>query len=232
MCRYGSPSIDGVLTELRAAGVERVLVLPLYPQYSGTTTASIVDAVAAWTGRTRSIPELRLVTRYEDDAGYVAALARSITDRWLAEGRPDKLVMSFHGIPARSVALGDPYEAQCKRTAALLAARLGLASDAWLLTFQSRFGRARWLEPYTEPTLRALAAQGVKRIDVVCPGFVCDCLETLEEISMEARDAFLGAGGERFDYIACLNDRPDWIAALATLAERHLQGWDTAAPQR
>ena len=230
--RYGSPPIGAVLTELRAAGVERVLVLPLYPQYSGTTTASIVDAVAAWTGRTRSIPELRLVTRYEDDAGYVAALARSVTDHWLAEGRPDKLVMSFHGIPARSIALGDPYEAQCRRTAALLAARLGLAPDAWMLTFQSRFGRARWLEPYTEPTLRALAAQGVKRVDVVCPGFVCDCLETLEEISMEVRDAFLGAGGERFDYIACLNDRPDWIAALATLAERTLQGWDTAAPQR
>ena len=228
--RYGTPSIDSVLAELHAGGVERVLVLPLYPQYSGTTTASIVDAVSAWTGRTRSLPELRFVTRYEDDAGYIAALARSVADHWLAHGRPDKLVMSFHGVPARTIALGDPYEAQCRRTAALLAARLALTPDLWMLTFQSRFGKARWLEPYTEPTLRAFATQGVERVDVVCPGFVADCLETLEEISMEVRDAFLGAGGRRFDYIACLNDRPDWIAALATLAERHLQGWETRAP--
>ena len=230
--RYGTPSIGGVLAELRAGGVERVLVLPLYPQYSGTTTASIVDAVSAWTGRTRSLPELRFVTRYEDDAGYIAALAKSVSDHWLAHGRPDKLVMSFHGVPARTIALGDPYEVQCRRTAALLAARLALTPEQWMLTFQSRFGKAKWLEPYTEPTLRALGAQGVERVDVVCPGFVADCLETLEEISMEVRDAFLGAGGKRFDYIACLNDRPDWIAALATLAERHLQGWDTVAAPR
>ena len=228
--RYGTPSIGAVLTELHAQGVERVLVLPLYPQYSGTTTASIVDAVSAWTGRTRSLPELRFVTRYEDDAGYINVLAKRIADHWLVHGRPDKLVMSFHGVPARTIALGDPYEAQCRRTAALLAARLALTPEQWMLTFQSRFGKAKWLEPYTEPTLSAFGAQGVERVDVVCPGFVADCLETLEEISMEVRDAFLGAGGKRFDYIACLNDRPDWIGALATLAERHLQGWETRVP--
>jgi ferrochelatase len=225
--RYGGPSIAAVLDELRAAGTARVLVLPLYPQYSCTTTASIVDAVGAWTRRTRVLPELRFVRSYEDEGGYVAALAGRLSEHWREHGRPDRLVMSFHGVPQRTVDLGDPYETQCRRTAALLAARLGLDPAAWTLTFQSRFGRAKWLEPATEPTVRLLAAQGAKRIDVICPGFVADCLETLEEISLEVRDAFLGAGGERFDYVACLNDGEDWIGALAALAERHLQGWPT-----
>jgi ferrochelatase len=205
-----------------------VLVLPLYPQYSGTTTASVVDAVCAWAMRTRALPELRFVNGWHDDAGYIAALARRVSDHWAAHGRPDKLVMSFHGVPQRTVALGDPYEAQCRRTASLLAARLGLGADAWTLAFQSRFGRAKWLEPATEPTVRALAARGARRLDVICPGFVTDCLETLEEIAMEVRDAFLAAGGTQLRYIPCLNDQPEWIAALDAIVERNLRGWDTA----
>ena len=225
--RYGQPSIAAVLDELCAAGVQRVLILPLYPQYSGTTTASMIDAVGDWARRTRALPELRFVNGWHDDPGYIAALAARIGDDWAVHGRPDRLVMSFHGVPQRTVTLGDPYEVQCRATAALLAARLGLADDRWMLTFQSRFGRAKWLEPATEPTVRGLAAQGVRRIDVVCPGFVTDCLETLEEIAMEVRDAFIESGGTELRYIPCLNDYPPWIEALGSLAERHLQGWDT-----
>ena len=217
-----------MLGELRGAGVDRVLVVPLYPQYSGTTTASVVDDVCAWARRTRALPELRFVNEWHDDAAYVDALAGVIENRWADKGRPEKLVMSFHGVPQRTVTLGDPYEVQCRRTAALLAARLGLADDAWVLTFQSRFGPAKWLEPATEPTVRELGKQGVKRIDVVCPGFVADCLETLEEVSMEVREAFVECGGEAFGYIPCLNDDARWIDALEALVGRHLQGWDTA----
>ena len=225
--RYGQPSMATVLDALRAEGVERVLVVPLYPQYSGTTTASVIDAVCAWALRTRALPELRFVNQWHDDAGYIDALAARIESHWATHGRPDRLLMSFHGVPQRTVALGDPYEVQCRRTAALLATRLRLAEDAWVLTFQSRFGPAKWLEPATEPTARALGAQGVGRIDVVCPGFVADCLETLEEISMEVREAFIESGGREFHYIPCLNDQPEWIDALDELVVRHLQGWDT-----
>ena len=228
--RYGSPSIASVLSQLKADGAQRILVLPLYPQYSGPTTASVVDAVGAWAQRTRALPELRLVNRYHDDDGYIAALAKRVTDHWMAHGRGDRLVMSFHGVPRRTLDLGDPYHCECRKTARLLAERLGLEPAQWTVTFQSRFGKARWLEPYTEPTLRALAAQGVERVDLVCPGFAADCLETLEEIAIEARAAFLAAGGKAFHYIECLNDAPAWIAALAGIAQRHLQGWDTRRP--
>jgi ferrochelatase len=225
--RYGDPSVSSVLDALRAEGVTRVLVLPLYPQYAGATTASVADAVLAWASGARRMPELRFVNEYHDDPGYIAALASRITEHWQANGRGERLVLSFHGVPHRSLDLGDPYHCQCHKTARLLAERLGLPGEQLRVTFQSRFGKARWLEPYTEPTLRELAAAGVKRVDVMCPGFAADCLETLEEIAQEARDAFLESGGEEFNYIPCLNDRPDWIRALATLAERHLQGWDT-----
>jgi len=225
--RYGSPAIGKVLTELKASGVERVLVLPLYPQYSGPTTASVVDAVATWAQRTRSIPELRFVSRYHDDPGYIGALAQRVTDHWMVHGRPDRLVMSFHGVPERTLHLGDPYHCECRTTARLLAEHLQLKPEQWIVTFQSRFGKAKWLQPYTEPTLRALAAQGVGRVDLICPGFVTDCLETLEEIGIEARLAFLEAGGREFEYIACLNDQHEWIAALTAIALRHLQGWET-----
>ena len=225
--RYGQPAIDQTLDALRAEGVTRVLVLPLYPQYAAATTASTVDAVADWARRARRLPELRFVNHYHDDPAYIAALAASVRAHWAAQGRGHKLVMSFHGVPARSLALGDPYHCECHKTGRLLAEALGLAAADYVLTFQSRLGRARWLEPYTEPTVRQLAAEGVQHIDAICPGFAADNLETLEEIAMEARDAFIAAGGRQFNFIPCLNDNPDWIAALGNLAERHLQGWPT-----
>lgn len=223
--RYGEPSIAAQLDAMKAEGVTRVLVLSAYPQYSGTTTASVIDAVATWTRDVRRLPELRFVNEYHDHPAYIDALAKSVEKHWRDQGRGDVLMMSFHGIPARNVERGDPYQSQCQRTAQLLAERLQLPADAWQLSFQSRFGRAKWLEPYTEPTLREMGKRGVKRVDVMCPGFVADCLETLEEISMEARDAFFDAGGQSFHYIPCLNDSAPWITALSTIAGEHLSGW-------
>ena len=225
--RYGSPSIASQLDALQAEGANRILVLPAYPQYSATTTASIVDAVGGWSARQRNLPELRFVNRYHDDAGYVQALARRIERHWREHGPAPHLVMSFHGVPERTLQLGDPYHCECQKTARLLASRLGLAKDRYSVTFQSRFGKARWLEPYTEPTLRTLAKGGLSRVDVVCPGFTGDCLETLEEIAQEGRHAFLSSGGKEFHYIPCLNDESEWISALGKLAERHLAGWPT-----
>jgi ferrochelatase len=225
--RYGNPGIGQVLGELMAQGVNRVLILPAYPQYSATTTASVFDAVAHWGLKTRHLPELRFINRYHDDAGYIDALHRKIRTHWMHTGQSDHLVMSFHGVPERTLMLGDPYHCECLKTARLLAEKLGLSKDRYTVTFQSRFGKAKWLEPYTEPTLVALAQKGLKSVDVVCPGFTSDCLETLEEIRIEAQEAFKHAGGERFEYIECLNDSPDWIRALADLTERHLQGWPT-----
>ncbi len=227
--RYGKPSIPAVLDELMAAGTARVLILPAYPQYSGTTTASVFDAAAQWGLKIRRLPEFRFINRYHDDRGYIDALARRVRAHWMHHGQAEQLVMSFHGVPERTLRLGDPYHCECRKTARLLAAQLGLAQDRYQVTFQSRFGKAKWLEPYTEPTLVALAQGGMKSVDVICPGFTSDCLETLEEIDMEARQAFLRAGGESFRYIPCLNDQPEWIRALADLAERHLQGWPTKA---
>jgi ferrochelatase len=225
--RYGRPSIPEVMDQLRAEGVVRVLVLPMYPQYAGATTASVADKVLAWATGARRMPELRFVNEYADDPGYIGALAERVQAHWQAHGRAERLVLSFHGVPHRSLTLGDPYHCQCHKTARLLAERLGVPRETMLVTFQSRFGKAKWLEPYTEPTLRELAASGVKSVDVMCPGFVADCLETLEEIAQEAREAFLEAGGAEFRYVPCLNDAPSWIAALADLAERHLAGWPT-----
>ncbi len=227
--RYGNPSIAERMDRLRAQGATRVLVLPLYPQYAAATTASIADKVLQWSTAARRMPELRFINEFHDHPGYIAALAERVRAHWAAHGRGERLVLSFHGVPHRSLTLGDPYHCQCHKTARLLGRALGLVGDELMLTFQSRFGKARWLEPYTEPTLRELAAQGVKRVDVMCPGFVADCLETLEEINEEARQAFLESGGEQFNYIECLNDHPTWISALSDLAERHLQGWDTRA---
>lgn len=228
--RYGNPSLPATLDALRAEGVTRVLVLPLYPQYAAATTASVADKVLQWATQARRMPELRFIAEYHDDPAYIEALAQQLRAHWAAHGRGDKLVLSFHGVPERSLHLGDPYHCQCHKTARLLAAALGLQKDELVVTFQSRFGKAKWLEPYTEPTLQALAAAGTKRVDVMCPGFVADCLETLEEIAQEARHAFLEAGGEAFSYVPCLNDSPAWIDALAALAERHLSGWDTRTP--
>ena len=227
--RSGNPAIAQVLDELKAAGATRILVLPLYPQYAGSTTASVHDAVGAWATKIRTLPDFRFVGRYHDDPGYIKALTKRITDYWTDHGRPDKLVLSFHGVPQRTVALGDPYQSQCVETARLLVEQLRIDAEHVVVTFQSRLGRAQWLQPYTEPTLIELARRGVKRVDVACPGFTSDCLETLEEIDQEARAAFLKAGGAEFNYVPCLNDQHEWIAALSALAIRHLQGWPTTA---
>ena len=227
--RYGSTSIAQQLDALKAEGTTRVLILPAYPQYSATSTASLFDAVYAWAGQVRNLPELRFVNHYHDDAGYIAALAASVQRYWQANGRPDQLVMSFHGVPERTLHLGDPYHCECFKTARLLAEQLGLAKDQFKITFQSRLGRAKWLQPYTEPSLIAMGKAGVKRVDVVCPAFTSDCLETLEEINMEGRAAFLMAGGKEFHYIPCLNAEPAWITALCEITEQHLAGWPTKA---
>ncbi|MBM3387712.1 MAG: ferrochelatase [Betaproteobacteria bacterium] len=228
--RYGQPGIAEQLDALKAEGVQRVLLLPAYPQYSGTTTASVFDAVYRWGLNIRHLPELRFVNRYHDDAGYIAALAERVRSHWATNGQGEVLVMSFHGVPLRTLQLGDPYHCECLKTGRLLADQLGLPADKVQITFQSRFGKAKWLEPCTEAALTALARQGVRHVDVVCPGFTVDCLETLEEIQQEAQAAFVHAGGARFGYIPCLNDSPHWITALADLAERHLQGWPMATP--
>jgi ferrochelatase len=217
------------MDRLRAQGVERVLVLPAYPQYSGATTASAIDGVATWAMQARWVPELRFINDYHDDPAHIAALAASVQDHWQQHGRAAMLVMSFHGMPHRTLLLGDPYHCQCHKTARLLAQALGLGPQQYRVTFQSRFGRAKWLEPATEPTLEALAAAGVRSVDVICPGFSADCLETLEEIEQEGREAFLHAGGETFRYIPCLNASEAGLRALCQLAVLHLGGWPTSA---
>ena len=223
--RYGSPSIASQLDKCKADGITRILILPAYPQYSGTTTASVFDAVYAWAARVRRIPELRFVNHHHDDEGYIAALASRVRTHWRVSGRGEQLVMSFHGVPERTLKLGDPYHCECHVTARLLATQLGLEPSQYRVTFQSRFGKAKWLEPYTEPTLVAMARAGTRKVDVICPGFTGDCLETLEEINMEAREAFLHAGGTNFHYIPCLNDSHEWIAGLTGVVQRHLTGW-------
>ncbi|QAU33604.1 ferrochelatase [Janthinobacterium sp. 17J80-10] len=225
--RYGAPSVPQVLQQLQEQGCTRILVVPAYPQYAGSTTASVYDAVFAHYAGQRNVPELRLVKHYHDHEAYIEALKHSVLTHWEAHGRPDRLVLSFHGVPKRTLLLGDPYHCECYKTARLLAAQLGLTAEQYVVTFQSRFGKAEWLQPYTAPTLKQLAQQGVKRVDVMCPGFVADCLETLEEIDMEARQDFLDAGGREFHYIPCLNESAAWIHALTDIAEEHLLGWPT-----
>jgi ferrochelatase len=223
--RYGRPTIADAMAKLKAAGCDRVLVLPLYPQYAASTTASALDAVFAAASQMRAMPSLRVVAPYHDYPAYINAVAQSINDYWVKNGRPNKLVLSFHGVPRRSLDLGDPYHCHCRKTARLVADELGLTSEQYTVSFQSRFGRARWLEPYTVPTLIALAKEGMRRVDIACPGFVSDCLETLEELGHGAQAAFLGAGGKELHCIPCLNEGPAWIATLADLAIRNLQGW-------
>lgn len=225
--RYGDPSIEAALERLRREQALRLLVVPMYPQYSATTTAAAFDGVVRILERTRNLPELRWIRGFHDDAGYIDALRRSVRAYWDAHGRPDKLVLSFHGLPRRNLDLGDPYHCECVKTARLLAEALELQQQEYVVSFQSRFGRARWLQPYTAETLRALARNGAGRVDVVCPGFVADCLETLEEIALEARREFLTSGGRELHYVPCLNDSSRFIGALADLIERHAQGWPT-----
>jgi ferrochelatase len=223
--RYGNPSIASVLRTLEAEGMTRLLVLPLYPQYSASTSATVLDAVNEEISSWRRVPELRFIADYHDDSGWLDAMEARIRSHWDLKGRPDKLMFSFHGLPQRFERAGDPYPRQCEAGAAALAARLELAADEWLMTYQSRFGREAWLQPYTDKTLEALGKQGVKTIDVVCPGFAVDCLETLEEIAVENNEVFRHAGGGELRYISALNDEPGHVAALAGLTHRHLQGW-------
>ncbi len=227
--RYGDPSIVDALGRLKATGCERILVLPLYPQYAASTTASAIDEVARYLRRTRDIPELRTVKHFHDHPAYIAALAASVREHWRADGPPDRLLISFHGLPRAMVERGDPYFCECDTTARLLAENLQLADGQWSLAFQSRFGRGAWLAPYTAATLASWGRQRLGRVDVLCPGFVSDCLETLEEIGIEAKEAFLSAGGGEFHLIACLNERDDWIQALTTVALGHLSGWLSAS---
>ena len=230
--RYGNPSIASVLDGLRADGVGRILVLPMYPQYSAATTASTFDAIAAWSARQRHLPEFRFVNDFHDDPGYIDALAARITDARMKDGTaadPEApLLMSFHGIPVRSVKLGDPYQTQCLATAKLLAEKLGLPEGRWRATFQSRFGKAEWLKPYTVDALHEFGRKKTANLSICCPGFPADCLETLEEIAMEGKQEFLREGGGAYHVVPCLDDHPAWIAALAGIAERHLSGWSAA----
>ena len=206
--RYGGPTIADGLKKLSVCS--KVVVLPLYPQYSRSTTESVRDCLT---------PGTAMIESFHNHPAYIAALGAGVQRHWTAHGRGEKLVMSFHGLPKRAVELGDPYQAQCVVTAKLLAGSLRLAPQHYLVTFQSRFGAAEWLQPYTEPTLRELARTGARRVDVVCPGFVSDCLETLEEIGIEGRKSFLEAGGGEFHVFPCLNESPEWIRALAKIAE-------------
>lgn len=228
---YGEPSVATALRRLREAGCGKILVLPMYPQYSGTTTGSVFDAVARELSTWRVVPELRTIQGWHDEPGYVQALADSIREVWErpeAEGGggpPEKLLFSFHGIPLRYFEGGDPYHCLCHKTGRLVAEELGLPEERWLVVFQSLFGKEEWIKPYTAETVSAMARAGVKSLDVVCPGFAADCLETLEEIDVQNRGFFEENGGERFRYVPALNDRADHLRFLADLAERHLQGW-------
>ncbi len=227
--RYGEPSVAQTIGQLQHDGVRRLLVLPLYPQYSATSTGSVIDSVADTFKTLRWPPELRLINGYHDEPEHIAALATRIERWWASHGRGEKLLLSFHGIPERYARLGDPYPDQCQRTAQLLQERLGLGADDMLVSFQSRVGRERWLHPYTDATVRQLAADGVRRLDVACPGFAVDCLETLEEIALRNRDFFTAAGGDALRYIPALNDSAEQVGSLATLVRRHLRGWPEAA---
>lgn len=223
--RYGNPSVASVIRDMKAEGCDRILAIPMYPQYAASSTASALDAVFATLSASRDQPALRTVKHFHDHPGYIAALAKTIHHYWMQNGRPDQLIMSFHGVPKFTLDKGDPYHCECQKTGRLLAEQLGLTPERYRITFQSRFGRAEWLQPYTQPTLEELGRKKVKRVDVVCPGFVADCLETLEEIAMECRTAFLAAGGKEFHYIPCLNETPEWIHALTDLTLANLQGW-------
>ena len=220
--RYGRPAIGTQLEKLKAASVDRILVLPLYPQYAAATTASVFDAVAQRLRQWRHIPELRFISDYHDDAGYVGAVSASIEQFWQENGRAALLLFSFHGLPERCRRLGDPYYTQCLRSASLIAERLGLEQGSWKMAFQSRFGPAEWIKPYCVDVLKALPGEGVKTVDVVCPGFAVDCLETLEEIAMTNREVFLGAGGEQYRYIPALNSSPGHARMLSDLVLRML----------
>lgn len=226
--RYGNPALREVLREMRERQVERLLVLPLYPQYSATTTATVFDELAAELQHWRWLPELRMCMQYHDHPLYIKALAASIRDNFTKHGKPDKLVFSFHGLPERCLRAGDPYHCQCQKTARLVAEALALEADEWVLSFQSRFGRERWLQPYTIEIVQQLARDGIKHIQIVSPGFAADCLETLEELAIQNKEFFLLSGGEKFHYIPALNADAAHIDALFDIVQTHTHGWTTA----
>ncbi len=223
--RYGKPSIDSAITELEEHNVRRMLVLPMYPQYSGSTTASIFDEVSTRLQRTRWIPEMRFINQYCDNPAYIKALAQSVRQSWDENGKGDLLVTSYHGIPKRYLLNGDPYHCLCHKTTRLLADELGLTGDQVMVVFQSRVGKEEWLRPYCDETMKLLPSKGVKSIDVISPAFSADCLETYEEIAGENREYFMENGGERFVYIECLNDSAEHIDMLKNLIVQHTQGW-------
>jgi protoporphyrin/coproporphyrin ferrochelatase len=226
--RYGSPSVADVMAALAEKNVDRLLVVPMYPQYSGTTTASVYDAVTDALKQVRNVPELRLIKHWHDHPAYIEALASTVRKNFEQNGEPELLVMSFHGVPKRTLLMGDPYHCECLKTGRLVAERLQWPIEKLKITFQSRFGRAEWLKPYTQNTLIELARAGTKHIAVMCPAFVSDCLETLEEINQEVRHEFMEAGGQRMDYIPCLNDNDKWLHALSDIVQAHMGGWSTA----
>ncbi|MGB5258290.1 MAG: ferrochelatase [Woeseiaceae bacterium] len=222
---YGDPSVDAAIDRLLAKGARRLIILPMYPQYSGTTTASVIDAVARKFNRLRWVPETRFINQYHDEPGYIEALAASVREFWAQNGRGEQLMFSFHGVPRQTLLDGDPYHCQCRKTARLVAESLELGDDEWLLSFQSRVGREEWLKPYTDETVTRLGKQGTGRLDVICPGFSTDCLETLEEIAMQNAELFVESGGGSLHYIPALNARKDHVAFLTDLVEKHLCGW-------
>lgn len=227
--RYGKPAIGDVLEKLQRQGAAKLLVLPLYPQYSAATTASTFDALSADFRRRRWLPELRFITHYHDYPDYIAAMAQHIEQHWDKTGRGEKLILSYHGIPLRYLKAGDPYFCECHKTSRLLAEKLGLQESEYQTSFQSRFGREAWLQPYTDEILKSLPGKGVNSVDVFCPGFSADCLETLEEIDVENRGYFLQAGGKRFQYIPALNAENGHLNALFSLISDNLAGWNLSA---
>jgi ferrochelatase len=229
--RYGNPAMSKVLDDLLQQGVRKLVVLPLYPQYSGSTTGSTFDAIASDFCARRWLPELRFVNQYCDKPAYIKAVADSIREYWKDHAQPQKLLFSYHGVPLKYLHNGDPYHCQCLKTSRLIAQELGLDSEQFMTTFQSRFGREPWLQPYTDHTLKDLAKSGVEHVQVVCPGFPADCLETIEEIGEENRDYFLEAGGKVFEYIPALNSSDAHIAELTQLLDEQLLGWSVARGQ-
>jgi len=220
--RYGEPSIAGRLRDFRRQGITDLIVLPLYPQYSSTTTASIYDDLVKELNHWRHLPSIYFISDYHQDSRYIAAIADSIDEAWQKHGRNELLLMSFHGLPEQLTKWGDPYFYQCQKTAALIAKKLHLNDREWQVVFQSRFGKAEWLKPYCVDVLQKLPGQGIKKIDVVCPGFSVDCLETLEEIAMENKSIFIEAGGERYHYLPALNDSELHVNALVNLLDQKL----------
>ncbi len=227
---YGTPSIRSALSKLINSGSRRIVCLPLYPQYSGTTTGSVFDLVTRELQRQRWVPEFRFINHYHDAEGYVAASVQSIRDYWASHGRGDHLLFSFHGLPQKNLLRGDPYHCQCLKTARQIAESLGLDEDFWTVAFQSRVGREEWLRPYTDETIVALGEGGLQRLDVVCPGFAADCLETLEEIAMQYAGDFCDSGGRELCYIPALNARDDHVDFMARLIEEHAHGWPETSP--